>query len=257
MSKFPLHRFNEFVSLNADEIEAVENLVVERRHLKRHDIIRAQGDPVQEVYLLEEGWAGSCVDVVTGTRQMVRVHLPGDMVGTPSVTLSKAAETLVALSRAIVGLVPLAAYSKLFMSNPRIAAAMFLTAQKERILLMDRLTSIGRTNAAQRLAAFLLNIHERLAIAGFQGPTFQLPLSQDELADVLGITSVHTNRTLAQLVKAGFIRRHGKTITMLDIDGLRSFGAVPQRRFERLPEWNLAPDSSRAPRAGTMVRSRR
>lgn len=240
--------------MTASEIEAVESLVVEQRHLKRHDIIRAQGEPVQEVYLLAEGWAASFLDVVTGSRQLVRVHLPGDMLGTPSVVLATAAETLVALSRATVDVVPLSAYSKLFMSAPRIAVGMFLTAQKERILLMDRLTSIGRTNAAQRLAAFLLNIHERLGIAGFQGPTFQLPLSQDELADVLGITPVHTNRTLSQLARAGLIRRHGKSITLLDIDGLRSFGAVPLRRFERLPQWQLAPGGDYSPHAGTMVR---
>jgi CRP-like cAMP-binding protein len=253
MHDLPLHRFNEFVPLTGREAEAIEGLAVERLHLRRHEVIRFQGDPVRDVYLLSEGWAGCSVDVAAGTRQMVKVHLPGDMLGTPSLTLSSAAETLVALTRVTVEVVPVHAFSALFMENPRIAAAMYLSAQKERVFLMDRLTSVARTSAAQRLAAFLLNVYDRLSLVGLKEPSFDLPLSQDELADVLGITAVHANRILFQLEEAGLIARTGKCIALLDVEGLRSFGAMPQRRFERSPDWALAHASEASPQRGTMV----
>jgi CRP-like cAMP-binding protein len=184
---------------------------------------------------------------------MVKVHLPGDMLGTQSLTLASAAETLMALTRVTVDAIPVAAFSNLFMSEPRIAAAMYLSAQKERVFLMDRLTSVARTSAAQRLAAFLLNVYDRLTVVGLDEPKFDLPLSQDELADVLGITAVHANRTLFHLEESGFIARRGKLITILDLPGMRSFGAMPQRRFERSRDWRLRPTIEPSLRSGTMV----
>jgi|SRR5579884_1152404 len=253
MRSLPLHRFNEFVPLSSEESELLESLPVDRLQLRRHQVIRSQGDAVRDVYLLSEGWVGCCVDVAAGTRQMVKVHLPGDMLGTPSLTLTTAAETLIALTRVTVEVIPVAEFSSLFMSAPRIAAAMYLAAQKERVFLMDRLTSVARTSAAQRLAAFLLNVFDRLTVVGLAEPVFDLPLSQDELADVLGITAVHANRTLFHLEESGFIARRGKCITLLDIPGMRSFGAMPQRRFERSRDWRLRPALAPSLRSGTMV----
>lgn len=253
MRNLPLHRFNEFVPLTRGETEVIEDLPTDRIHLRRHQVIRSQGDPVRDVYLLSEGWVGCCVDVAMGTRQMVKVHLPGDIMGTPSLTLSSAAETLIALTRVTVEVIPVTEISKMFMSEPRIAAAMYLGAQKERVFLMDRLTSVARTSAAQRLAAFLLNVYDRLVVVGLDEPKFDLPLSQDELADVLGITAVHANRTLFHLEESGLIARQGKTITILDIPGMRSFGAMPQRRFERSRDWRLRVPSEPPLKTGTLV----
>lgn len=253
MRNLPLHRFNEFVPLTRGEVEMIEGLAVDRLHLRRHELIRSQGDPVRDVYLLSEGWVGCCVDVAAGTRQMVKVHLPGDMLGTQSLTLASAAETLMALTRVTVDIIPVAAFSQLFMNEPRIAASMYLSAQKERVFLMDRLTSVARTSAAQRLAAFLLNVYDRLSVVGLDEPRFDLPLSQDELADVLGITAVHANRTLFHLEESGFIARRGKSITILDLPGMRSFGAMPQRRFERSRDWRLRSPIGPSLQSRTMV----
>ena len=251
MQKLPLHQFSEFVSLTSAEVHAIERLSVDRVHLKRHDTLRCQGDSVRDVYLLTEGWVGCCVDVATGTRQMVKVHLPGDLLGTSSITVRAAAETLVALNRTTVEVIPVNALAALFMSMPRVAAGMFLTSLKERVFLMDRLTSVARTNAVQRLSAFLVSVYERLSLAGLEEPQFHLPLSQIELADVIGITSVHANRTWAQLERTGFVSRNGKAVRLVDVEGLRSLGAVPDRRFERLREWSVAVPEKSPSRANT------
>lgn len=253
MRKPSTFRFNEFVPLTNAEHQAVESLSIQQLQLRRHDTIRSQGDAVHDIYLLTDGWVGCCMDVATGTRQMVKAHLPGDLLGTPSMTLNSAAETLVALSRATVEVIPVNAFARLFMSSPRIAAASFLSSLKERVFLMDRLTSVARTNAVQRLAAFLVNVYQRLKLVGLEEQEFELPLSQHELADVIGITPVHANRTWSQLERTGLIRRQGKIVTLLDIEGLKSLGAVPQRRFERLSHWSIGLVEDASPASGTMV----
>jgi CRP-like cAMP-binding protein len=238
----PLHRFNEFVRLQRSEADAFAGLAVDRRNFHRHDVIRAQGEPSENIYFLVEGWVACCVDTANGAQQIVKVHLPGDMLGGASLALEEAAESLVALSPTAVDVIPSKRFGELLVSSPRIAAAMFLAVQQERIWLMDRLTSIGRTSAAQRLAAFLLSLHDRLKkINRGAGRTFDLPLSQSELAKVLGITTVHANRTLHHLGKTGMISRSGRMITLEDLDGLRDFCGVPQRQFNGMPAWLMDP----------------
>lgn len=239
MSRFPIHHLSEFVPLTSGDLQSIERLSVDRLHLRRHNIIRHQGDPVRDVYFLTEGWVGTCMDVGSGTRQVIKAHLPGELLGAPSMIVPSAVETLMALTRATVEVIPVGAFARLFLDSPQIAAAMFLGSLKERVFLMDRLTSVARTSAVQRLSAFLINVYERLKVVGLEEAEFELPLSQNELADVIGITAVHANRTWAQLERTGLIQRQGKRITLLDLDGLRNLGAVPQRRFGRLPQWSI------------------
>lgn len=241
MKPLPLHRFNEFLRLQRSEAEAFAGLAVERRQFARHDVIRAQGEPSDSVFFLIEGWVAGRVETADGAQQIVKVHLPGDMLGSPSLALASAAESLVALTRTVVDVIPADRFGELLVSSPRMAAAMFLAVQQERIWLMDRLTSIGRTNSAQRLAAFLLSLHSRLRKVNGSGATFELPLSQLELANVLGITTVHANRTIQQLEQTGMISRSGRKITLEDIPGLRIFCGVPQRQFNGMPDWLSVP----------------
>jgi CRP-like cAMP-binding protein len=234
----PLHRLNEFFRLQRSEAEAFGRLAVDRRHFSRHDLIQQQSDPTDHVYFLVDGWVASQVDTADGGQQIVKVNLPGDVLGGPSLALTHAAESLVALNRTTVDVIPSKRFGQLFMSSPRLAAAMFLAVQQERIWLMDKLTSIGRTSAAQRLAAFLLLLHERLnKVDRRTGESFELSLSQSELANVLGITTVHANRTIHQLERTGMISRCGRTITLQNLKALRDFSGVPHREFKGVPAW--------------------
>jgi CRP-like cAMP-binding protein len=238
MPDLPLHRLNQFLSLNVSEAETFTALADEERHYERHEVIRSQGDPAQEVFFLVNGWVASCVDSATGSRQIVKVHLPGDLLGVPSLALCDAAETLMALTSATVRMIPSRRLADLFTAAPKVAAAMFLSAQQERIWLMDRLMSIGRTSAVQRLAAFLLSLHDRLAAQGHPSPDrLELPLSQEEVANVIGITAVHANRTFAQLDATGLVARRGRIITLTDVPKMRSFSCVPKRDFRLMPPW--------------------
>lgn len=242
MKPLPLHRLNEFVRLQRSEAEAFAGLAIGRKQFGRHDVIRAQGEPTDNVYFLIEGWVASRIDTDRGGQQIIKVHLPGDVLGGASLTLAHAAESLVALSKTVVDVMPSERLGELFVSSPRMAAAMFLAVQQERIWLMDRLTSIGRTSAAQRLAAFLLSLLDRLEKIDCEaGHTIDLPLSQSELAKVLGITTVHANRTLYQLERTGMISRCGRIIKLENIEGLRDFCGVPRRQFNATPGWLSAP----------------
>jgi CRP/FNR family transcriptional regulator len=199
----------------------------------RQGVIRHQGEPPHAVYLLVEGWAGSAITLPSGERQIVQLHLPGDLVGTPSLCLKEAAESLFALTQVQVRKIPAARFAELFASSPEFASRMFLSAQRERIALMDRLIAIGARPAAGRIAALLLDVHDRLAkIAHVRDGEFVLRMTQDEIGDYLGLTSVHVNRMFKQLVAQGLIERRLQRVRLRDISRLKALSGYIERELD-------------------------
>ncbi len=238
MHNLPLHRLKHFLGLESRDAEAFAALLGEQRHFDRHDIIRRAGHTPPEIYFLIDGWVASRVESQQPRSQIVKVHLPGDIMGDSSLALDHSAETLLALNSVTLAAVPAGALAELFVRSPRFAASLFLIAQQERVWLMDRLTSVGRTSAVHRIGGLLLSLHDRLqAIDPSRPPSYELPLSQHEIGNVLGITQVHANRSIIRLEETGLIARNGRLVTIVDIPGLRKFSGVPQREFSGTPEW--------------------
>lgn len=251
----PYHRLEEFVPLTGSDEGLVRRFAASSRKINRGHAIRREGDHVGGIFFLMEGWVASSMMLREGRRQIVKVHLPGDMLGMPSLSLSRAGETLEALTDVVVSMIPSTVLGRMFIENPRLAVGLFLSTQKERVALMQSLSWIGAASALERLAAFLLDLHSRLNAAGLtRADGFDWPLTQQHLADLLGITPVHVNRTLKRLDQAGYVQRSRGRIVIADLAGLRAVAANAPPRFADHEAWtrlgspsgNHIPD----PRAG-------
>lgn len=235
---FSPHRFCEFIELTADEREGLALLHGPVMRVERGQVIRRSGESVHEVFFLIDGWVISSLDLPEGERQIVKVHLPGDMLGSPSMTLEAAAETLTAITPVVVSRVSLSAIGRLFTTAPRLAAALFMSVQQERVILMDRIASLGRSTASQRLAAFLLHMYDRMRVRDpAQGLTLSMPLTQENIGDITGLTAVHVNRTLRQFDEDGLVLCRRQSFTILDLPKLRKLSALPERQWARRPAW--------------------
>ncbi|EQA99814.1 hypothetical protein L288_19210 [Sphingobium quisquiliarum P25] len=231
-------RLSEFLSPTPAEFDLFVGLAGPIQQVERHRTIRREGDRPQSVYLLVEGWVLSSMTLPDGSRQILKVHLPGDMMGSPSIALAGAAETLTALTPVKLRAMSHAALGSLFTRAPRLAALLFLSAQQERVILMDRLCSIGRTSAECRLALLLLHLHDRLKlITPRMEGTFDHPLTQEHIGDILGLTSVHVNRVFRALENRGLIRRSGHRVELLDMPALRKLSGVPVRPLAQDLSW--------------------
>ncbi|GJE43212.1 hypothetical protein AEGHOMDF_2391 [Methylobacterium soli] len=94
-------------------------------------------------------------------------------------------------------------------------------AAAEDALLAHQVTRLGRQTAYERMSHLLLELRERLSLAGIEpGDSFTLPIIQEMLADALGLSVVHTNRTLQQLRRDGLIRMSGMKVTLVDAAAL-------------------------------------
>jgi CRP-like cAMP-binding protein len=245
-----LHRFCEFVTLSAAELEALANATTCSRQFSLREVITHQGDPVTEVYLLRQGWVTSSIEVDFNRRQLVKIHLPGDIAGLPSIALPSAAETLLAVTPVTVDVIPLDRLGRLFESAPRLAFTLFVSSQWERVRLIDHLAAVGQTTAVQRVCALLLHVYRRLKLFDeCADQLIELPLSQEHIAQGAGLTAIHVNRTMQRLRRKGIIAREGrKTIRLLDLDRLSALAALPDRNFVREPSWLTCVAETSSPR---------
>lgn len=237
MPPFPSHRFAEFAALSDAQGEALSRLVAAPQPVRRRTLIRREGDAATCVWLLHEGWVGSAIDLPNAKRQLVKVHLPGDVLGSTSMCLARACDTLEALSDAWVSNVPFEALADIFADDLRLAATFLLSVQKERLTLMHRLAATSRTSAYERVAGLMLDLLDRGRIAGVvDGNAVRCPLTQEHIADVLGLTNVHVNRTMRRLNDSRLIDGTYGRFVVLDEPALRAL--VPFRpQYVAEPAW--------------------
>lgn len=242
MPNYPLTRFHEQASLSDQEAEILRGLGEPEIVYRRNATIRRDREPVGGIYLLLEGWATSSIRLPAGQRQIVKVHITGDMMGTPSMVLDTAADTLTAVTECRVSTVSLARLREVLIAYPRIGLLFLMAVQVERLALMDIVAAMGKSSARERMVRLLLDLHDRLArIGAVEDGRFDMPLTQELLGDVLGLTAVHVNRTMRLLEREGLIARYGQRFVLGDIEMLRRISPLPPRRVRFDPEWLPAP----------------
>ena len=238
----PFKRFSAFAELNATEKDALKALAATPVIYHRNTVIRHEQDPVDGVFLLIDGWVITTASFSDGSRQVLKIHLPGDIMGAPSLALDRSAETITAVTDVIVSKVTADRLSNIFEALPRLAMLFFLTAQEERVILMDRLATLGRRSAKGSLSSLLIHLSNRIGAIGDGGyPTFEMPLNQGQIGDILGLHMVHVNRMFRALEADGLIARSGKNIHLLDVEELQRLSGLPQRRLARAIHWLPAP----------------
>jgi CRP-like cAMP-binding protein len=214
-------RLEHYLPLTDDEKNTLGRLEEQERSHRRGTAIRREHDRTQELFIIRSGWMYSYVLLDDGSRQILRLHLPGDMVGTSSVAFVEASDSLVALTDVKLCPFDKAALRALFKEHPRLGALLFAIAQAERVSLTDRLASLGRTSAKSRVAALLLDTLDRLRVMKRDiGSTFHFPLTQEEIGDATGLTAVHVNRMMRALVEDGHISRYNSHVTLVDEERL-------------------------------------
>lgn len=231
-------RIGKHLRLTPAEERALERLEENPRPVRRGQVIQREHEVVKELFVLSRGRLMSYVILPDGQRQILRVHFPGDFVGAASTVYGRAPESLVAVTDGEVCPFDKHALRELLQEHPRVAALMFVISQTERVSLNDRLASVGRSSAKSRLAAFLLDMFDRLRLMDEKlVDRFDLRLTQEEIGDALGLTSVHVNRMFRQLEEEGLISRENGAIIIREEQQLRQAGHYVNRYRELDVDW--------------------
>ena len=177
-------------------------------------IVRA-GDDSPELYTLYSGWAFRFKMLPDGRRQILNFLLPGDLVGLQAAMFDAALHGIEALTEVQLCVLPRRKVWALFGQLPGLAFDVTWLGAREEGFVDENLTSVGRRNAAERVAALIVTLYKRAKALGLVvDETFAFPLTQQHIADALGLSLVHTNKTLARLRRMGMFARTNGTMTL-------------------------------------------
>jgi CRP-like cAMP-binding protein len=188
-----------------------------RRIPKNHDIF-AEGDTLRDVMFLRQGWAFRYRLLGDGRRHIVNFLIPGDFVGPYFPTAAHFCGTL---TDVVVCQAPRVEFAKANRDCPALASALEAIMASEYRLLSERLVSLGRRNARERMAHLLVELYERMRRVGLLNDnSYEFPVTQEILADTLGLSVVHVNRTLRSLREDGYATVGFGRVCIRDLHGL-------------------------------------
>ena len=183
-----------------------------------------QGQSDQAAYILVSGWACSYKLLQDGQRQIVDFQIPGDFLGLRSVVLHISDHSVEPVTDIEVTEVQVTDLLAAFSYTPRLATAVFWAASRDEAMVVEHLVNIGRRDAAERMSHFLLELGARLSLVGMGSKAgYACPLSQNHLADALGLSAIHVNRMLRQLREAGMVTFREGFVTFNDYERLSTF----------------------------------
>lgn len=206
---------------------------LETRRIPKHHDIFAEGDTLRDVMFLRHGWAYRYRLLGDGRRHIVNFLIPGDFVGPYFPTAAHFCGTLtdVTLLQA-----PRSDFSDANRDCPALASALEAIMASEYRLLSERLVSLGRRNARERMAHLLVELYERMLRVGLiTDNSYEFPVTQEILADTLGLSVVHVNRTLRSLREDGFATVGFGRVCIRDLDGLRDVAGADE---SPRPHWS-------------------
>ncbi|HYD26207.1 Crp/Fnr family transcriptional regulator [Brevundimonas sp.] len=189
----------------------------------RTDLI-SEGDKPEDVHLVMSGYACRYKILPDGRRQIMAIFVPGDVCDLHVQILGHMDHSIGTLSDATVVDIPPAVIGELI-ANPRINRGLWWMTLVDEGTLREWLVSMGQRGAAEQMAHIFCELHLRLQAVGLAGDdSFDLPGTQEDLADLMGITPVHVNRTLAVLREKGLIEIAGRRLLLRDVERLREVG---------------------------------
>jgi CRP-like cAMP-binding protein len=203
-----LRKLSYWVKLDEADRAAVLDLPHTVKTLPQNGYIVREGDRATQSCLLLSGFAIRQKIVAEGMRQIVSIHMKGEMVDLQNSLLGYADHGVQMLTAGKVAMVPREEVVRIAFERPAVGQAMWIDTLVDGSIFREWIANVGRRDATTRVAHLLCEFSLRLKVAGLGEQTnYELPMTQEQLADATGLTSVHVNRTLKSLEADRLIER--------------------------------------------------
>jgi len=216
-----------FRPLEATEVEAVAQLRTGQVSLRaKTDIALAGETNGTALYTLFAGWAFRYRSLADGSRQILDFLLPGDLIGLQGALLGAVTHRVQSLTPVTLCRLDGMPLAQFLDRHPALERALCAKLLQDERRADGLLTLMGRRNASQRLANLMLDLHDRLRQRGIEHGTWcHFPLQRQHLADALGLSGTHVNRSLAELRELGLASAGSNVLVIQDRDKLAEFAA--------------------------------
>ena len=216
-----MRKLGAYVTLSDPELAVLEGFYRHRRTFVAGKDLLHQGQTDHSAYILSTGWVCSYKILRNGGRQIVDFQIPGDFLGLRSILFRTADHNIEPITDVEASEVEKKDVLGTFAATPRLGTAVLWAASTDEAIVVERLVSLGRRDAAERVAHFLLELGARLKLVGLATREgYDCPLSQYLLADALGLSAIHINRILRQLREEGLLTFRDGKVTFEDFDQL-------------------------------------
>jgi CRP-like cAMP-binding protein len=209
-------------NLSVEEEAALRAMVTEVRDFPADKVIVRAGDLLDTCMLLISGLMRRFKDLPNGQRQVTELHVAGDFADLHSFTLKRLDHNVGTLTACKVAIVPHDRLREITEQHPHLARMLWFSTNLDAAIHREWEVSLGRRSALERLAHLFCEMDCRLEIVDLAHEgRYDLALTQEELAECLGITPVHVNRTMQQLRELGLVEFRGGKVTIHDREELR------------------------------------
>jgi CRP-like cAMP-binding protein len=216
--------------LDEQDREAVLSLPYVIRGLAPREHVVREGDKPQYSCLLLSGYACRYKMAGNGGRQIFSIHARGDLVDLQNSLLKTADHNVQALTKVEAAFIPVEAIRELAFERPAFGLGLWYETLVDASIFREWTLNVGRRNAMTRTSHLLCELAIRFELEGLgDREGYELPMTQEELADALALTPVHVNRTLKALRDDGLISRTRRTVTIIDWERLAQVGDFDSR----------------------------
>jgi len=221
-------KFSYYIDLTDADRKIIAALERDEIDYDRRTLIRDECEAPENLYVVKHGWLYTHTELEDGRRHIHDIHFPGD----------GCAAALTSITGVTLCPFPKSALDDVMSASPRLTALLYSFAMLDATVIFDRLRAVARMDAKERLAHLLLQIYCRLRITDREmAPRFELPLTQEVIADAIGLSPVHVNRTLRELEEGGFIAREGREMIILRDNDLRDMCEFRDRFYRIDTSW--------------------
>jgi len=212
-----VRRLEQFGPLSEAEQQALRALPLRLRDVAARRDIVPEGDQPKDVSLIVEGFACRYKLLGDGRRRILAFLIPGDICDLQALLLRRMDHGVAALNRNRIATVPHELLLDIIRRHPRIALAVWCDTMRDAATCRQWLANMGRSPAYARIAHLLCEIWSRLQAVGLtNGDAYELPVTQTDIGDAMGLSVVHVNRTLQQLRADGLISFRSNVVMVLD-----------------------------------------
>ena len=231
-----IRRLRTTSAVTDEDIKAVDALPISVREYAAERTIVGDGQQATECCLIIKGFCARSKTTSEGRRQILSIHIPGEIPDLMSLHLHVMDHDLSTLTLCTLGFIHHDALRLLHRRQPNLADMFWRDTLIDAAMFREWIVNVGQRPAPARLAHVIVELRERLKVIGrIEGNRFEMPLTQEQIGEALGITAVHANRVIKQLRQEGIVAFHRGHVEVLDENKLMELAGFDDRYLHLSP----------------------
>lgn len=208
------------VGLDPEQMQRVEEVVATRRKIKRGGMLFQNGEAFTSLYAIRTGFFKTCVATEDGRYQVTGFQMAGEIIGLDGIVTSHHSCDAIALENAEVCVMPFNRLEEISREVTALQSHVHKVMSREIVREHSVLLLLGSMRAEERLAAFILNLVQRLHARGFSSSELVLRMTREEIGSYLGLKLETVSRTFSKFVEDGIVEVKQRHVRILDTDAL-------------------------------------